>query len=70
LDYCCSCDYLNVYDGPSTSSRFMEQLCHSNTSHKEIQSSSNYMTVLFRSNNSEVGRGFRAYFSSLLDQNT
>ncbi|XP_053365730.1 CUB and zona pellucida-like domain-containing protein 1 [Clarias gariepinus] len=70
LERCCSCDYVNVYDGPFNSSRLIGQLCHYNTGHMEFNSSSSYMTVLFKSNYNGVGRGFKAYFSSILDQNT
>ncbi|KAM9466666.1 CUB and zona pellucida-like domain-containing protein 1 [Clarias gariepinus] len=70
LDRCCLCDYVSVYDGPSTSSRLLGQLCHSNTSHMDFQSSSSQMTVLFRSDYSGVGRGFKAYFTSSLSQST
>ncbi|XP_047677622.1 CUB and zona pellucida-like domain-containing protein 1 isoform X4 [Tachysurus fulvidraco] len=70
LERCCNCDYVNVYDGPSTASRLLGKLCHNSTNHLDFQSSSSYMTVLFRSDYSGVGRGFKAYFSSSLNQNT
>ncbi|MCI4382268.1 hypothetical protein PGIGA_G00012940 [Pangasianodon gigas] len=70
LERCCNCDYVNVYDGPSTASHLIEKLCHNNTTHLDFQSSSSYMTVLFRSDYSGVGRGFKAYFSSSLNPNT
>ncbi|XP_053093802.1 deleted in malignant brain tumors 1 protein isoform X1 [Pangasianodon hypophthalmus] len=70
LERCCNCDYVNVYDGPSTASHLIEKLCHNNTTHLDFQSSSSYMTVLFRSDYSGVGRGFKAYFSSSLNSNT
>ncbi|GAA6072359.1 CUB and zona pellucida-like domain-containing protein 1 isoform X1, partial [Tachysurus ichikawai] len=70
LERCCNCDYVNVYDGPSTASRLLGKLCHNYTNHLDFQSSSSYMTILFRSDYSGVGRGFKAYFSSSLNQNT
>ncbi|XP_053365761.1 deleted in malignant brain tumors 1 protein-like [Clarias gariepinus] len=70
LDSCCSCDYVKVHDGRSTSSRLIGQLCHSNRSHMNFQSSSSYMTVLFKSDYYGAGRGFKAYFSASLDEIT
>ncbi|XP_046712329.1 deleted in malignant brain tumors 1 protein-like isoform X2 [Silurus meridionalis] len=70
LERCCNCDYVNVYDGSSTTSPLIGKLCHNTTSHLDFQSTSSYMTVLFRSDYSGVGRGFKAYFSSSLNQNT
>ncbi|KAF4084479.1 hypothetical protein AMELA_G00129210 [Ameiurus melas] len=70
LDRCCNCDYVNVYDGPSTAYHLIGKLCQNSTSHLDFQSSSSYMTVMFRSDYSGVGRGFKAYFSSSLNLNT
>ncbi|KAK3562973.1 hypothetical protein QTP86_012593 [Hemibagrus guttatus] len=70
LDHCCNCDYVNVYDGPSTGSHLLGKLCHNDTNHLDFQSSSSFLTVLFRSDYSGVGRGFKAYFSSSLNHNT
>ncbi|MCJ8736484.1 hypothetical protein PDJAM_G00012960 [Pangasius djambal] len=70
LERCCNCDYVNVYDGPSTASHLIGKLCNNNTNHLDFQSSSSYMTVLFRSDYSGVGRGFKAYFSSSVPPNT
>ncbi|KAK3563666.1 hypothetical protein QTP86_033511, partial [Hemibagrus guttatus] len=70
LERCCNCDYVNVYDGPSTGSHLLGKLCHNDTNHLDFQSSSSFMTVLFRSDYSGVGRGFKAYFSSSLNHNT
>ncbi|XP_058255593.1 deleted in malignant brain tumors 1 protein-like [Hemibagrus wyckioides] len=70
LDRCCHCDYVNVYDGPSTGSHLLGKLCHNETNHLDFQSSSSFLTVLFRSDYSGVGRGFNAYFSSSLNHNT
>ncbi|TTX39227.1 CUB and zona pellucida-like domain-containing protein 1 [Bagarius yarrelli] len=70
LERCCNCDYVNMYDGPSTASRLIGKLCHNDTNQLDFQSSSSYMTVLFRSDYSGVGRGFKAYFSSSLNKNT
>ncbi|XP_063048275.1 deleted in malignant brain tumors 1 protein-like [Engraulis encrasicolus] len=65
LDRCCSCDYITVYDGPSTSSRQLVKLCH-NSSQTAFHSSSNHLTVVFRSDKSGVSRGFQAEFISSL----
>ncbi|XP_072293472.1 CUB and zona pellucida-like domain-containing protein 1 [Eucyclogobius newberryi] len=64
LENCCSCDYIAVYDGPSVGSRFMGKVC--NNSQTSFHSSSNYLTVLFRTDGSVVGRGFNAEFTSSL----
>lgn len=64
LENCCSCDYISVYDGPSVSSRFLGKVC--NNSQSTFHSSSNYLTVLFRTDSSVVGRGFNAEFASSL----
>ncbi|XP_071336408.1 CUB and zona pellucida-like domain-containing protein 1 isoform X2 [Trachinotus anak] len=64
LENCCSCDYIAVYDGPSVGSRYLGKVC--NNSLSNFYSTSNYMTVLFRTDGSVVGRGFRAEFMSSL----
>ncbi|XP_069000621.1 scavenger receptor cysteine-rich domain-containing protein DMBT1 isoform X3 [Embiotoca jacksoni] len=64
LENCCSCDYIAVYDGPSVGSRYLGKAC--NNSLSSFKSSSNYMTVLFRTDGSVVGRGFNAEFKSTL----
>ncbi|XP_014823488.1 PREDICTED: deleted in malignant brain tumors 1 protein-like isoform X2 [Poecilia mexicana] len=64
LENCCSCDYISVYDGPYTYSPFLGKVC--NTSLSNFYSTSNYMTVVFHSDMSVVGRGFRAEFMSSL----
>lgn len=64
LDNCCDCDYIKVYDGPSVNSRLLGTVC--NNSLDSFHSSSNYLTVLFRTDGSIVGRGFSADFTSTL----
>ncbi|XP_054456717.1 deleted in malignant brain tumors 1 protein [Anoplopoma fimbria] len=64
LENCCSCDYISVYDGPSVNSRFLGKVC--NNSLSNFYSTSNYLTVLFRTDSSVVGRGFSADFRSSL----
>ncbi|KAG7512338.1 deleted in malignant brain tumors 1 protein-like isoform X1 [Solea senegalensis] len=64
LENCCSCDYINIYDGPSLNSRYLGKVCEGSTS--SFSSSSNTMTVHFRSDQSVVGRGFKAEFKSIL----
>ncbi|KAG5267002.1 hypothetical protein AALO_G00238700 [Alosa alosa] len=65
LQGCCSCDYITVYDGPSVGYNQLGRLCH-NSSLDTFHSSSNHMTVLFRSDSSVGRRGFRAEFISSL----
>uniref|UniRef100_A0A8C3AQL6 CUB and zona pellucida-like domains 1, tandem duplicate 2 n=1 Tax=Cyclopterus lumpus TaxID=8103 RepID=A0A8C3AQL6_CYCLU len=64
LDNCCSCDYISVYDGPSVNSRYLGKVC--NNSLSTFYSTSNYLTVLLRTDGSVVGRGFSANFISSL----
>ncbi|PWA25867.1 hypothetical protein CCH79_00001778 [Gambusia affinis] len=65
LENCCNCDYISIYDGPYTYSPYLGKVCNNN-SLSTFYSTSNYMTVIFRSDSSVVGRGFRAeYMSSL-----
>ncbi|XP_061141475.1 deleted in malignant brain tumors 1 protein-like [Syngnathus typhle] len=72
LESCCSCDYISVYDGPSENSRLLGKVCNDNNngSLNIFYSTSNYMTVVFRSDGSVVGRGFRADFTSALPQDS
>ncbi|XP_078145009.1 CUB and zona pellucida-like domains 1-1 protein [Centroberyx gerrardi] len=65
LENCCFCDYIAVYDGSSLNSRPLGKVCENGTL-DSFHSSSNYMTVLFRSDSSVVGRGFNAEFTSSL----
>ncbi|KAK9541411.1 hypothetical protein VZT92_001455 [Zoarces viviparus] len=70
LENCCSCDYIAVYDGPSVSSRYLGKVCNNNNNNNNslstFYSTSNYLTVLFRTDSSAVGRGFNADFISSL----
>ncbi|KAJ8360168.1 hypothetical protein SKAU_G00166930 [Synaphobranchus kaupii] len=67
LENCCSCDYIAVYDGPSVNSRPLGKVCY-NVSTDDFHSSSNSLTVVFRSDSSVVSRGFRADYSSSLPE--
>uniref|UniRef100_A0A3Q4HTJ6 CUB and zona pellucida-like domains 1, tandem duplicate 1 n=1 Tax=Neolamprologus brichardi TaxID=32507 RepID=A0A3Q4HTJ6_NEOBR len=58
LENCCSCDYIEIYDGPYVYSPFLGKVC--NNSLSTFFSTSNYMTVVFRTDGSMVGRGFNA----------
>uniref|UniRef100_A0A3B4F5G1 CUB and zona pellucida-like domains 1, tandem duplicate 1 n=1 Tax=Pundamilia nyererei TaxID=303518 RepID=A0A3B4F5G1_9CICH len=64
LENCCSCDYIEIYDGPYVYSPFLGKVC--NNSLSTFFSTSNYMTVVFRTDGSMVGRGFNAEFTSSL----
>ncbi|TWW78547.1 Deleted in malignant brain tumors 1 protein Hensin [Takifugu flavidus] len=68
LENCCSCDYVAVYDGPSVGSPFLGKLCYKTVT--SFHSSSNYLTVLFRTDSSVVARGFKAEFTSSLPANS
>lgn len=72
MENCCGCDFIEVYDGPSVGSRLLGKVCeenYNNNSLSSFHSSSNYLTVLFRSDGSVVGRGFNAEFTSSLSSN-
>uniref|UniRef100_A0A4W4FHU5 CUB and zona pellucida-like domains 1, tandem duplicate 1 n=1 Tax=Electrophorus electricus TaxID=8005 RepID=A0A4W4FHU5_ELEEL len=58
----CRHDAIQVYDGPSTSYPLLGKLCGSQL--KEFRSSRNQLTVVFSSDSSVSGRGFRALFST------
>ncbi|XP_061084687.1 deleted in malignant brain tumors 1 protein-like [Conger conger] len=60
LENCCSCDYIAVYDGPSLSSQPLGKLCYNNIT-DYFHSSSNYLTVLFRSDRSVFRNGRIVY---------
>ncbi|XP_057199077.1 deleted in malignant brain tumors 1 protein-like [Triplophysa rosa] len=66
LERCCSCDYISVYDGPSTGYQQLGRVCYSNTTNQVFHSSSRFLTVLFRSDYSGVSHGFKALFTSSL----
>ncbi|KAJ8391790.1 hypothetical protein AAFF_G00085620 [Aldrovandia affinis] len=69
LENCCACDYIAVYDGPSTGYPSLGKVCSNpggDNGTDSFHSSSRYMTVLFRTDSSVVGRGFRAEYSSSL----
>ncbi|XP_078420929.1 scavenger receptor cysteine-rich domain-containing protein DMBT1-like isoform X3 [Cetorhinus maximus] len=59
----CSYDYIAIYDGPSTNSVLLSKFCHG--SNQKFISSSNSMTVYFRSDSSVTRRGFTASFYAL-----
>ncbi|XP_048863729.1 CUB and zona pellucida-like domain-containing protein 1 [Brienomyrus brachyistius] len=60
LEKCCSCDYISVYDGSSLSSPHLGNMCFNSTIGM-FHSSSRYLTVLFRTDYTEVGRGFTLF---------
>ncbi|KAM3605921.1 uncharacterized protein V6R79_007305 [Siganus canaliculatus] len=64
LENCCGCDYIAIYDGSYIGSSYLGNVC--NDSLTSYISTSNYMTVLFRTDSSVVARGFKAEFSSVL----
>ncbi|XP_019715965.1 CUB and zona pellucida-like domains 1-1 protein isoform X3 [Hippocampus comes] len=74
LQSCCSCDYVSIYDGPSVNSPYLGKVCNDNNNNNDsfnfFYSTSNHMTVVFRSDGSVVGRGFRAEFTSALPQDS
>ncbi|RXM30994.1 Serine protease HTRA1B [Acipenser ruthenus] len=57
----CRYDYVRVYDGPSTSSPQIGDVCQAD--YETFNSSSNTMTVVFTSDHSVTGTGFTASYS-------
>ncbi|KAL1257768.1 hypothetical protein QQF64_011012 [Cirrhinus molitorella] len=68
LERCCNCDYITVYDGSSTGYPQLGKVCFNDTTHQVFHSSSRYMTVVFRSDYSDVSHGFKALFTSSLTE--
>ncbi|XP_073725455.1 scavenger receptor cysteine-rich domain-containing protein DMBT1 isoform X1 [Misgurnus anguillicaudatus] len=66
LENCCNCDYISVHDGSSTGYPVLGRICFNDTTHQTFHSSSQYLTVVFRSDSSVVSRGFKAQFTSSL----
>uniref|UniRef100_A0A671RS10 CUB and zona pellucida-like domains 1, tandem duplicate 1 n=1 Tax=Sinocyclocheilus anshuiensis TaxID=1608454 RepID=A0A671RS10_9TELE len=67
LERCCNCDYITVYDGSSTGFPQLGRVCFNDTTHQVFHSSSQYLTVVFRSDYSGVSHGFKALFTSRVD---
>ncbi|KAL1257767.1 hypothetical protein QQF64_011011, partial [Cirrhinus molitorella] len=68
LERCCNCDYITVYDGSSTGYPQLGNVCFSDTTHQVFHSSSQYLTVAFRSDYSVVSQGFKGFFTSSLSE--
>nr|XP_060623012.1 deleted in malignant brain tumors 1 protein [Anolis sagrei ordinatus] len=67
--YRCPCDYVEVYDGPPHSSPLLGRICYN--SYQTFTSTSNMMSVRFRSDSSVTASGFYAnYYTIPADQNT
>nr|XP_025040542.1 deleted in malignant brain tumors 1 protein-like [Pelodiscus sinensis] len=65
--YNCVYDFVEVYDGPQSTSPLLGRLCGG--SNYTFTSSSNTMTVLFSSNFSSIRNGFNAYYDSFPENN-
>ncbi|XP_015240682.1 PREDICTED: deleted in malignant brain tumors 1 protein-like [Cyprinodon variegatus] len=65
LDTECCCDWVYVYDGSSTSSRNVLQLC--STNYVVYHSTGRYLTVRFRTDGSVTNRGFQASYTSVAE---
>ncbi|XP_051722944.1 CUB and zona pellucida-like domain-containing protein 1 isoform X3 [Ctenopharyngodon idella] len=66
LERCCNCDYITVHDGSSTGHPQLGKICFNDTTNQVLHSSSRYLTVVFRSDYSDVSHGFKALFTSSL----
>ncbi|KAM8860211.1 CUB and zona pellucida-like domain-containing protein 1 [Spinachia spinachia] len=69
LENCCPCDYISIYDGPYVSSQYLGKVC-SGSGQTTFSSTSNYLTVVFRTDSSVVNQGFNAAFMSSLPPNS
>ncbi|XP_041118326.1 deleted in malignant brain tumors 1 protein-like [Polyodon spathula] len=59
----CNCDSISIYDGPSTNYRRIGFICRNNTT--VFESSSNTMTVVFRTDGSVTATGFYAHYNTV-----
>ncbi|KAK6487375.1 deleted in malignant brain tumors 1 protein-like [Huso huso] len=59
----CNCDSISIYDGPSTNYRRIGFICRNNVT--VFESSSNAMTVVFRTDGSVTATGFYAHYNTL-----
>ncbi|MGH0166120.1 UNVERIFIED_CONTAM: hypothetical protein FKN15_050281 [Acipenser sinensis] len=59
----CNCDSISIYDGPSTNYRRIGFICRNNAT--VFESSSNTMTVVFRTDGSVTATGFYAHYNTL-----
>ncbi|KAG8135532.1 hypothetical protein E2320_008563, partial [Naja naja] len=65
----CTCDYVEIYDGPLHTASLLGRICYG--SYHTFTSSSNMMTIKFHTDSSVTKRGFIAnYYSISADQNT
>ncbi|XP_069468218.1 CUB and zona pellucida-like domain-containing protein 1 [Ambystoma mexicanum] len=62
IDQQCRFDFLALYDGPSTSSRLIEDVCGRTT--REYESSSNSLTVVLSTDYANSYRGFSAKYTA------
>lgn len=65
IESCCTCDYITVFDGPTVGDTELARLCNT-SSLGTFQSTSNQLTVVFRSDQFQQSRGFMAEFISFL----
>lgn len=65
LENDCSKDYISIYNGPAYSSNLLGKVC--NDTLTTFYSTYTYMTVVFRTDSSVIGRGFKAEFMSSLN---
>ncbi|XP_053163252.1 deleted in malignant brain tumors 1 protein-like [Hemicordylus capensis] len=67
--YRCTCDYVEIYDGSLNSSPLLGRICYG--SFHTFTSTSNMITVRFRSDHSVTNRGFYASYRTIpTDQDT
>ncbi|XP_073527524.1 scavenger receptor cysteine-rich domain-containing protein DMBT1-like [Phyllobates terribilis] len=66
----CAFDWVTIYDGIPQYSSEIARICNSNSSLNTFYSSSNIMSVEFRSDSSVQQNGFLAVFSSIYDYAT
>lgn len=63
----CDNDYLAVFDGPSIGNRSFGKFCGS-TIPRELKSTNNSLTLLFKTDSSQTARGWRISFRETLGE--
>ena len=64
LENCCSCDYVQVFNGQDSYDGLLTKACNGSFP-PPVYSSSRYMYVKFKSDSSVEGRGFVAHYKVL-----
>ncbi|XP_040577951.1 cubilin [Lepeophtheirus salmonis] len=63
----CNHEFLRVYGGPDESSPMLTEQCTRRTSPMIVQSMGNHMLIIFRGDNSELGKLMKAFFKTKIN---